>query len=286
MSQLVNAIKHIKNGTFINAIKRKLDERKWNKFITGKQHVDFLFDGDIKLKLYTDSVLSRVIYQQSFEEEELAFYRKFIKPGFVVLDIGANIGLHVLYAAKLAGENGYVHAFEPVKKTFSRLQENIAINRVTNITAHNMAVSDTTGTAEINISTEGFDAWNSIAGQANAGHQFGRETIQTITLDEFCVKKMGTTKVDLIKIDTEGWEANVLKGGAKYLTENSPMLLVEYAQDILDNFGRTTGEIYDILTGYGYTLYKYNHNNNTMRKVSRDEKFGVANLIAYKGILI
>lgn len=280
---LKKILHHLLKGNLLGAIRYKLDVKKWNRFTEGKVVVPYTFDNDIQLKLYTDSKFSRIINSNTFEEEELTFFRNFIRPNDTVLDIGANIGLHALFAAKLVGENGMVCAFEPVHKTYNRLSENVAANRFTNIRVFNQAISSKTGTSVITTSLDGFDAWNSMAGRSHeTGENFVDEEIKTQTLDDFIAEHLTEKKIDFIKIDTEGWEPHVLRGGSKFLSENSPLIMIEYADGICKNFGVSLNEIYDLLTGFGFTILKYNHLNNSFRHVRREEKFTEANVIATK----
>ncbi len=278
-------IYHLLNGSLLNALKYKYDIYRWNKFIKDQKVIKYHFDQDIYLMLYSDSALSRIIYQGNFEQEELNFFSSYIDHGFVVLDIGANIGLHSLYAANLVGVNGKVYSFEPVKSTFNRLKENILINKFNNIQAFNVAMSDESKTSEITVSKDGFDAWNSMVGKScQTGDNFEIETIKTLTLDSFVEKEHLQNKIDFIKIDTEGWELQVLKGGREYLKNYSPVIMFEYSEDICENFNVSLNEVYDLLTNLGYYLYKFDHMKNILKKVVREDKFGVANLIASKDI--
>ena len=273
------------NKLYINQAISRIRKKKWERLSKANEFVDFTFRNDVKLKLYTDSVLSELIYFGNFEEEELTFFSNYIKKDWVIFDVGANIGLHSLYASKLVGPNGRVISFEPVRKTYERLEENIERNDVDNVDTYNIALSDETGVAAITTSLDGFDAWNSIAGnQKFIGDRFTEERIVTQTMDGFISEHCPDVRIDFIKIDTEGWELNVLKGGAQYLKDNSPVLMVEYAMNVLENFDRKLEDIFDLLTSYGYFLYRYNHKNDTFSKVERGVVMWRTNVIASKNI--
>lgn len=288
------ALHHLRQGTFIEVVSNKLSikklifryrSKKWNQIANTNDFVYFNFRKDFKLKLYTDSVLSEKIFFGDFEIEELSFFSRYIGKDFVVFDVGANIGLHSLYASKLVGTNGKVFSFEPVNKTFNRLKENIEINSVTNISAYNLALSNENGKETMTISLDGFDAWNSIAGnQQIIGENFVEEKIVIQTLDDFVKEHCPNLKIDFIKIDTEGWELNVLEGAKDYLKNNSPFLMVEYALNVLENFDRKLEDIFDTLTSYGYTLYRYNHKSDSFTEVERGVEMRRTNIIASKNI--
>lgn len=286
--------RHLKSGTLISALRTRfspagIKQRKmlaeWNRVARKSESIIYTYDNAIKLKLYTNNALSRVIFDGSFEEEELTYYKRYIKKGYTILDIGANIGLHALYSAYLTGTSGFVHCFEPVESTYKRLEENLALNNFTNIKSYNLAISDKSGTSTIVTTHAGYDAWNSMAMEFKDQISTKVEQIKTMTLDDFIMTFLKGKKVDFIKIDTEGWELNILLGGCEFLKTNSPVIMIEYAEDILKQFNRKLEDIYDKLTEYGYKLYKYNHEDDTFRQISRNEKFGVANIIATKEAL-
>src|SRR5690242_12090736 len=76
----------------------------------------------------------------------------FVKPGMVVADIGANVGYFSAFLSKKTGDDGTVHAFEPIPSTFEILKDTLNINGLSNITPVNKAVSDTDGTVTMFLS--------------------------------------------------------------------------------------------------------------------------------------
>src|SRR5689334_23701966 len=87
-----------------------------NLFKNGQQKALFNLDDDIRINLYQDSILSKLIFQ-GFEENETLFLKKFLKEGDIFFDIGANIGLHTLIAADILKNSGHVYTFEPTPDT-------------------------------------------------------------------------------------------------------------------------------------------------------------------------
>ena len=127
-------------------------------------------------------------------------FQSLIKPGMVVVDVGANIGIYTLYAARSLGQQGKVYSFEPTPRTFEILKDNIQVNGLLElglIDLRQAAVTDTVGTAQLAVFAD------------NCGHNtlfFEREkvqqvTVSTVTLDEALG---GETRVDVVKIDAEG----------------------------------------------------------------------------------
>jgi FkbM family methyltransferase len=247
--------------------------------------IDYQYNDQIKLKLYTDRKLSRLIYCNQFEKDEFQFMSKYVKKGAVVYDIGANIGLHSLYLSTVIG-NGICYSFEPIKATFDSMKENVSINGFKNVIPYNIALSDKEETLEMYKSKNGYDAWNSLGGFQKIGNnQYDLEKVVCIPLDLFLQQNPDVKKPDFMKIDTEGWEMNVLKGAHDFLKNNSPVLMMEYAQRNLNLTNTKQIDLHDYLTSLGYNLYQYDYKNDTFLTVSRNDVYDYINVIATKGTL-
>ena len=89
----------------------------------------------------------------------------------------------------------------------------------------------------------------------NSTIKFTTHTVQCKTIDELFVE-LGLQSLDLIKIDTEGSELNILKGGAKTIKEFKPSILLEFDNKNTTQFGYMRDDIVDLLKSYGYTTFK------------------------------
>src|SRR5215510_12901685 len=96
----------------------------------------------VRMRLYGDSELCRLIYCRSFETTERAFLNHCLRPGDVFVDVGANIGLFTLIAASRVGPAGRVVAFEPTGVTYTRLIYNARLNGFSKASCVNAALSD------------------------------------------------------------------------------------------------------------------------------------------------
>ena len=184
----------------------------WQQQTSKREYLIFKLQSGLKILLYFDSRLSQEIYCDSFERKERQFLNNFLRQGDIYVDIGANIGLFTLIASHNVGENGQVYSFEPCLKTFQRLVRNVELNRMNNVQCFQIALSDHPGQVEMNVSLDGYDAWNSIA-QPTAGNSFTVETVRTVKWDDFAHEHNLMGRVTLMKIDVEGWESHVLSGG-------------------------------------------------------------------------
>ena len=88
---------------------------------------------------------------KSFEADILQVFVGLIRPGSVILDIGANVGLYSLLGSELVGPEGRILAFEPEPNTHAVLLKNLSANRIKNVTALPMALSDRNGMVELAV---------------------------------------------------------------------------------------------------------------------------------------
>lgn len=231
----------------------KCEEIKWANKFEKTGYLNFEMQFGVTIRLYKDSILSKMIYY-GFENEELEFTFNFLRKGDIFFDIGANIGLFSLVAAKRIGETGKIFAFEPSPKTFLRLKENIVLNKFENIIPLNLGLSNKIEKLPFNISETGYDAWNSFAGNGSELLQKSIE-VPVITLESFISEKK-LSNIQLFKIDVEGWEKFVLLGGEKYLRINSPVIILELTESNTFSAGYMVQELYSLLESWGYCWYR------------------------------
>lgn len=169
-----------------------------------------------------------------------------LKPRSVMLDVGANFGCYsIVLAARTGGE---VYPFEPNPATFSRLTTNIRLNGLTEcVRPFRIGLSDRTGPAYL-VRQPG----NS--GAARVSATSGDEAIELSTLDEFC-EAQRIDRVDLVKIDVEGLEERVLRGGKACLDRLKPLILIELHPPVLARQDSSVECVVDLLHQYGYQLY-------------------------------
>jgi FkbM family methyltransferase len=175
------------------------------------------------IELITPYVLRE---QQDFFEDELRFVRGLLQPGQKVVDIGANYGVYTLPMALKVGPGGHVWAFEPASSTAQFLAQGIAANAFGHVTLEQKAVSSSSGSAQLSLEHD--SELNSIIhGRPPAGNS---ETVSLVTLDE-CMDRYRWTSIELIKIDAEGEENNILKGGGRFFANLAPLVQYELKKD-------------------------------------------------------
>jgi FkbM family methyltransferase len=140
----------------------------------------------------------------TLERRQLSHFVKRLRPGMTVWDIGANVGLYTLPSARAVGLTGRVYAFEPMRRNLQYLNRHIALNKVGNIIVCDVAVADISGTL---LMAEG-DSPSEFHADAK-----GTLEVSSIALDEWR-NESGSPPPNMVKIDVEGAETAVLRGGA------------------------------------------------------------------------
>jgi FkbM family methyltransferase len=179
--------------------------------------------------------------------------RRFLRPGGVFLDVGANIGYLSAVAADLVGPRGEVHGFEPVPAYFDRLRRLAALNPNYSIIANSCAVGEISGACTIYVTREPGQSTLVPAYKARSEIVSSLE-IPVVRLDSYlATRRIG--RVALIKIDAEGFELPILKGLEGFLTKSGrrPPIICEIAPRAYPLLRRSISELSAFMAKYGYT---------------------------------
>lgn len=211
----------------------------------------------VSLRVALENYANNKIHEKTTTE----LFKKTIKEGDIIADLGANVGYFTLLAAKLTGEKGRVFSFEPEPHNYNYLKKNIEINNYNHASAFQKAVSDRNGRTKLYICDydPGHHTINSYSGID--AYSRGRKTeekkidIDTITLDSFLEGK--TNKVDVIKMDVEGAEMLALSGMDKILKSNKNIkMFIEFFPLLIENMGSSPKEfIHRLLKNYNFSIF-------------------------------
>lgn len=183
------------------------------------------------------------------ERAHTRFFRNVLRPGQVVLDVGANMGYYTLLAAQGVGEEGEVHSFEPVERTFERLSYNVRLNGLRNVRLNRLVVSDSPGEMVVHVAPESNIGMSSLAVPACGSTR--TEQVRALTVNDYCADHR-IDRVDLLKIDTEGAELQVLRGASEVLRRNPSLrILAEVHGGNLARFGDSAEGIGSYLQEFG-----------------------------------
>lgn len=180
------------------------------------------FDGSHSIVLRPNEGASRLtFYFGNSEPETFAFMGAYLKPGMCVIDVGANIGLNAIYAARRVGGSGTVLAIEPDPANFARIRENLGEVEFPQMELFEAACgSDSARTVTVHSNRE--DSSRSFVSSNPQGIPGGG--VPVITIDEI-VRARKLTTVDYLKIDVEGFEEHVLRGALQTIRERKVKIL-------------------------------------------------------------
>jgi len=208
--------------------------------------------------------LSRLVHAQLYhygvwEPDTTKIINKYVKSGMNVFDIGASSGVHTLRLADLVQwQKGKVFAFEPSDWMYEKLLRNLELNRHLHniIVAEKIALSDKTEKGEFESTEHG-----------KLGRPIDEPMINVsfMKLDDY-VKKQEIKHVDFIKIDTDGYEVKIFKGGEKTLTEYKPVMSVEFRPSLCV-------DLLELLSSLDYNFYR----QDTEKQLSKNEVVDMIN---------
>src|SRR5690606_10061512 len=153
----------------------------------------------------------------TYEEGTLYVLSQLLKQGGIFIDIGANLGLMSLLAAKCLGPAGRVIAFEPMPSTNDLLCQNIAINGLDNVQSEMCALGSQPSVAHI-YTQPGINRGAATLIEQPGGHSY---EVRVHTIDGF-VEEQDLENIVCLKIDVEGWELEVLRGARQLLASERP----------------------------------------------------------------
>lgn len=199
-----------------------------------------------------DPVVSGSVALGVYEKSESALFRKKVKNGMVVIDVGANIGYFTVISAQLVGPFGRVISFEPEPENFSFLKETVALNKFSNIEIYDLALSDKVGKGTLFLSkTNKGD--HRMFDPGNASESID---ISMTTLDDFLMQK-GIQKVDFIKMDIQGAEALALDGMKNTMAHNKRIsLIIEFCPHDLLMSKTEPLSLLNKLKGLGFKIFE------------------------------
>jgi FkbM family methyltransferase len=174
-----------------------------------------------------------------------------IKSGMTVLDIGANIGGTALSFSKIVGKEGAVIAFEPDAINYQKASHNISLNDSSTIKLMNIGLGNENKTYKLYAVNDENRGMNRILEHSSI-HPYTEINVRK--LDDV-IAEAGIKKVDLIKIDVEGFEMNVLQGAVSVLKTCKPVLFIELDDNNLVAQQSSAAQLIAFLHGLNYIVY-------------------------------
>ena len=233
-----------------------------------KKPIEIEIIPEIKIRCYPNGYsAASVLYCGLYDYHEMNFLRRYLRSEDSFLDIGANVGVYSLLAASKI-ETGTIYSFEALPKNYDRLQENIRLNKFKSIESYSTAISNTEGSILLDLA-EG-DSMPFINLNASSDKSI---IVPTNTLDNV-LKGRALENLTLAKIDIEGAELLAFKGAISLLEKQLPYVWILELNNTINHFGHTEDDVVSLLHNFGYELYSYNAEKNTLETITPKQKQG------------
>jgi len=202
-----------------------------------------------------NDVCGDAVFVGDFEESERQFVERFLKPGMIVLDIGAHHGFYTLLASHKVGLTGKVVAFEPSPRERQRLLWHLRLNRRKNVLVEPFALGNHEGTTQLFL-VQGRDTGCNSLCPPRTADPVSPIQVLIVQLDDY-LERQGITHVDFIKMDVEGAELEVLRGATLLLSRKPRPIWMMEVQDIrTEAFGYSAKDIVEFMQERDFRWFK------------------------------
>lgn len=224
---------------------------------------------DLRLRCHPGSIIALHVIQRSewHDWDTAKFITRFLRPGDTFVDVGANIGLYTLPAARIVGMAGTVLAVEPSPVNRTRLQENLALNHLSTVRLEPCAVGEQPG----ELAFQDDDALAHIVqpqaettrtDTSSSATSAARLRVPVKTLDS--ILPTGAGEIALMKVDVEGFELSVFRGALHAMQSGRlPVILFEMNHSYL-RYGLADADVLAFLRQHGYTVARYEHDSRRL----------------------
>lgn len=208
------------------------------------------------------TVLRLLARHTSFAEDEILGLEAFVEPGHICLDIGAEYGLYTHVLTRLVGPSGAVHSIEPLPRAFRLLSAGLCLSCCRNARLYRVALGERAERSTLSVPWRrglpvhgrAFLTTGAKGQGPNAEFASSRAVdVDVLTLDELCAQEH-VDRVDFVKVDVEGAELAVLRGGQAMLARCHPTLLLEIEARHLSKYRTTPAEVVSWLATRGYSM--------------------------------
>jgi FkbM family methyltransferase len=228
----------------------------------------------IKFRLDLSRLIEHSFFFKILNEPAWKNLFKIVKPEFVVFDIGANIGLLTLNFGRICHQ-GRVVAFEPDSRNFESLEYNLTLNGFMNIQLHKLALGSRQESRVLYKLIDSNPGANRILRDEHL-NEYAHEKVNVVTLDRM-VEELSAQRLDLLKIDVEGFEMFVLQGAEESIRKWRPILFVELAEVNLNEHGLSARQLIEYIEQLNYEVL----DARTMEMIDRSKPDHHTDLICF-----
>lgn len=224
--------------------------------LSRREHIHFWIENSKFYVRNGETGLTQNIYVGLHEFHEMGFLLHLLKPKDCFVDIGANVGSYSILAGVV--NQAKVYAIEPIEETYKRLEKNLILNNLQDsCTTVLAAMGSEVGTLRM---TTQYDTMNRVA---DSQHSNFVKDVDSLTLDKLCVEFVPT----LIKIDVEGWEFEVLKGGVQILRNPTLKALIVETKGYGSRYGFKDSDLFDLLLNFDFKPCSYNPLTRELKQI-------------------
>jgi FkbM family methyltransferase len=204
----------------------------------------------------SDHVIGLNILRGQYEQDEIRFVRRLLTPGDVAIDVGGHIGFFTMHMAAAVGAAGRIYAFEPLDSNADLLERSIVENGFGDrVRFQRAAAGAAPGTATLTFPAETLNSGGAYLLRDGSAPLTGNRTQQVprVALDALDLRR----PVRFIKMDVEGAEPQVLRGAARILAEDKPVILSEVHPTQLERASGVTGDQFLAqIAAFGYRAHR------------------------------
>jgi FkbM family methyltransferase len=224
-----------------------------------------------RLRFFPSSLSGALWISPRERDADESFFRRYLKPGDTVVDVGANIGALAITAAVAVGNAGKVYAIEAHPRIYRYLVENLKLNGLENVEPIHCALGDHAG--EAILSDIRSDDQNRLT-PSGQGVRVPVKRLDDLPIDE--------ERIDLLKIDVEGYEKMVLHGGPNVL-RRTQCVYFESCDAHCARFGHLAGDVIELLINSGFQCFQIADNH--LAAVSSGHRSPICeNLLAVRNV--
>ncbi len=185
-----------------------------------------------------------------FQENLVLLLENLVRSGDIFIDVGANVGLITILAARLVGPSGSVYSFEPDPKALPSLRDHVKVNTLTNVRVFEVGLSDREGQATL---VEALNAlrWVSLSGLSEEEHG---DTIRLVRGDDV-LTDLDLSRPVILKIDVEGHELHALRGLSRLLERRELAVICEVCRDALSRAASTPEELFNSMKDHAFDAF-------------------------------
>jgi FkbM family methyltransferase len=223
------------------------------------------------------TALGRRLYKRMYlfgkglaEKQEVQLFRRHLRPGMTIVDMGANIGFYTVLFSTLVGERGAVYAFEPDPFCSGILRDRIRVLPIQNVHVETAALGE--GECKATLYCSKRDRAENRVYPFDSSVPVETVQVPMLGLDMYCSNNR-IDRIDAVKIDVEGLEVSALRGMRDIMGKSPPAwMFIEFSPVQLRGAGASSEAFWQVLAGDGYICYFLN-DQGQLRKISDTPAF-------------